>query len=42
MIVNVDFERMWKEAVIVCFEVLTQHLSGGTKENHENLGPDLS
>jgi hypothetical protein len=35
MIVNNELERMWKEAVVAKFMVLSRHLPGGTKENHE-------
>jgi hypothetical protein len=34
MAVN-ELERMWKEAVMVKFKVLYQHLPGGTEENQE-------
>jgi hypothetical protein len=27
--------RIWKEVVIACFKVLSQHLPGSTEENHE-------
>jgi hypothetical protein len=30
-------ERMWKEAVVAKFKVLSQRLPGGIKENHEKL-----
>jgi hypothetical protein len=33
MTVSNELERMWKEAVVV--KVLSQHLPGGTEENHE-------
>jgi hypothetical protein len=33
--VNNDFGRMWREAVMAYFEVLYQHLPGGTKKSHE-------
>jgi hypothetical protein len=36
MIVNYELERMWKEAVMACFKVLSQHMAGGTKKQHEN------
>jgi hypothetical protein len=32
---NNELERMWKEAVISKFKVLSLHLPGGTKENHK-------
>jgi hypothetical protein len=35
MIVNNELERKWKEAVVAQFKVLSRHLPGGTKENHE-------
>jgi len=34
--VNDELERMCKEAVVAKFEVLSRHLPGGTKGNHEN------
>ena len=27
--------RVWKEAVVTYFEVLFQHLPGGTEDNHD-------
>jgi hypothetical protein len=27
---------MWKKAIVACFKVLTEHLTGGTEENHEH------
>jgi hypothetical protein len=30
-----ELERIWKEAVLALFKVLSRHLSGGTEENHE-------
>jgi hypothetical protein len=36
MTVNNELERMWKEVVVVHFEVL----SGGTEENYVNLSQD--
>jgi hypothetical protein len=32
---NTELERMWKEAVVTYFVVLSQHLSGGVEENDE-------
>jgi hypothetical protein len=32
---NSELERMWKEAAVALFKVLSQHLLGGTEENHE-------
>jgi hypothetical protein len=29
-------KRMWKEADIASFEILSQHLPGGTEENNVN------
>jgi hypothetical protein len=37
MISNNELERIWKEAVVALFKVLSQALPGGTKENHRNL-----
>jgi hypothetical protein len=28
-------KRVWKEAVVAYFKVLSQHLCGGTEENHK-------
>jgi hypothetical protein len=36
MIVFVELERVWKEMVMTYLKVLSQHLPGGTEENHEN------
>ena len=36
MIKNKDLDRMWRVAVVTKFEVLSQHLLGGTEEN-QNL-----
>jgi hypothetical protein len=35
MTVNNELERMWKEAVMAKFKVLSQHLPGRTEENHK-------
>jgi hypothetical protein len=35
--VDNEIERMWKEAVVACFKVISQYLPGGTEENHENI-----
>jgi hypothetical protein len=32
LIVNYKLGGMWKEMVVSCFKVLSQHLPGGTKE----------
>jgi hypothetical protein len=32
---NNELERMWKEKVMACFEILSWHLPGGTEETHE-------
>jgi hypothetical protein len=32
-----ELESMWREAVMIEFEVLSQHLLGETEKNHENL-----
>jgi hypothetical protein len=31
--VNGEFERMWKEAVVVCFKVISRHLPGESEED---------
>jgi hypothetical protein len=35
MIVNNELERMWEEAVMAQFKVISWHSPGGTDENHE-------
>jgi hypothetical protein len=30
-----ELERIWKEAAVIKFKVLSQHLPVGTQENHE-------
>jgi len=32
-----ELGRLWKEADMVYFNVLYQHLPGGTEKNHENV-----
>jgi hypothetical protein len=32
---NNELERIWKEVVMVEFKVLSQHVPGGTEEDHE-------
>jgi hypothetical protein len=42
-LVNGELERVWKEAVVASFKVnsiLSLHLDGGIKENHENVNLD--
>jgi hypothetical protein len=34
-LVNNELERIWKNAVVVYFKVLSQHLPGGTEYNHK-------
>jgi hypothetical protein len=29
-----EWGKIWKEVVIACFKVLSEHLPGGTEENH--------
>ena len=31
-VVNGDFEQVWKESVVTYFEILSQHLPGGTEK----------
>jgi hypothetical protein len=31
-----ELERMWKEAVVASFKVLSRHLPAETEDNHEN------
>jgi len=33
--VSDELERIWKEAVVAHIKVLSQHLSGRSRENHE-------
>jgi hypothetical protein len=35
--VNTDLERMWKEVVVACFQVLYQHLPGVVERTTETL-----
>jgi hypothetical protein len=37
---NVEVERVWKEAAIAIVKVLSRHLPGDTDENHENSSQD--
>jgi hypothetical protein len=37
MIVYGELGRMWKEAVMACFKILSHYLLGENKENHETL-----
>lgn len=37
LVVNSEFERMWKEVAMAWFEVLLWNLHGGTEEDHEVL-----
>jgi hypothetical protein len=32
--VNYELERIWKEAAVFYFKVLSRNFHGGTKENH--------
>jgi hypothetical protein len=34
MTVNDELERMWKEAVVVCFKISSRNLPGGAKESN--------
>jgi hypothetical protein len=34
-----ELETVWKEVVVVCFKVLSLHVSGGIDEIHEKLHP---
>jgi hypothetical protein len=36
-LVNNELESFWMEVVMVYFEVLFWHLSGGTEEKHEEF-----
>jgi hypothetical protein len=37
MTVNDEFESVWKEAFVLCFNIVSQYLCGETEENHKNL-----
>jgi hypothetical protein len=37
MIQEIMSEKMWMEAIIVCFKVVSQPLPGQTEVKHENL-----
>jgi hypothetical protein len=32
LLVNNEWERIWKEGIVVSFKVLSRHLPGGTEE----------
>jgi hypothetical protein len=32
----VELQRMWREAVVALFKVISQNFPGGTEESHEN------
>jgi hypothetical protein len=34
---NNELKRIWKEVIMASFEVLFQHLPGGTEKNHKKL-----
>jgi hypothetical protein len=38
---NDDLERMWNEAVVTYFKVVTSYLCGGTEEDQVNLEHNL-
>jgi hypothetical protein len=38
---NVELGRTWKEAVIICFKVLSLYLPVETEKNHKNLSGEL-
>jgi len=38
--VNNEWERIWKEAVVINFNVLSQYMAGGSDENHKSLSQD--
>jgi hypothetical protein len=41
IILSDELERIRKEAVIIYFKVLSQHVSEGTEANHENIPTTL-
>jgi hypothetical protein len=36
-IIKYELERIWKEAVVAKFMVVSRHLPEGTEENHEQI-----
>jgi hypothetical protein len=38
---NNEFERMWKEAVVIYFKTPSQNVPWGTEYDHENLKSEL-
>jgi hypothetical protein len=38
--VNNESERIWKEVIVACFEVLSWNFLGKYEENREHLGQD--
>jgi hypothetical protein len=40
-VMSYELENMRKEATVAYFKVLSRHLPGETKENHENLNLDI-
>jgi hypothetical protein len=40
MKINDELERIWKEAVLALFQVLSQHLTGELRKLMENLSQD--
>jgi hypothetical protein len=36
-VVDIKLERMYKEAMVVKFKIISHHSSGGTGENQQNL-----
>jgi hypothetical protein len=35
MILNYELERVWKEALVVYFNIISLNFPGGTEENHK-------
>jgi hypothetical protein len=40
VLINSKLEGMWREVVMVCYKVQSQHLAGGTEESHRNRSQD--
>jgi hypothetical protein len=40
-LMNNELEKMWKEAVVAWFEILSENFSWGTEENHGNTHDDM-
>jgi hypothetical protein len=41
MIIEYDLERMWKEAAVTQFKVISQNFPGWTEEHHKTFSQDI-